>query len=70
MTDWKQRYSQANWMVKISPNTINNLTKESAADCFQIRSLAQIRLIRKIGALTDVEMQKINQALISVLDLK
>ena len=49
LTDWKDRYEVAPWMVNIKPDNFNNLLKESAADCFQIRSLSEERLIRKIG---------------------
>ncbi|MFZ1635770.1 MAG: type II toxin-antitoxin system PemK/MazF family toxin, partial [Chitinophagales bacterium] len=44
ITDWKERYGIAPWMIKIEPNTTNGLSKTSAADCFQIRSLSQERL--------------------------
>lgn len=43
LTDWKDRYSIAIWMVRITPDKQNNLSKESAADCFQIRSVAEER---------------------------
>ena len=49
ITDWKDRYSIALWMVHIEPNDENGLSKESAADCFQVRSVSQVRLIKKIG---------------------
>lgn len=49
LTDWKDRYEIAAWMVKVEPNTTNKLTKTSAADCFQIRSVSEQRCIRKIG---------------------
>lgn len=47
LTDWKDRFSRVSWMVKISPTVENNLTKDSAVDCFQIRSVAEERLIKK-----------------------
>src|SRR6187402_534175 len=56
LTDWKERYDHTNWMVKIEPDSYNNLTKTSAADCFQIRSLSQNRLKRKIGNVTFTQM--------------
>lgn len=49
ITDWKERYNVAPWMIKLNPNNLNGLSKESSADCFQIRSVAQERLIKKIG---------------------
>lgn len=49
ITDWKEHYKIAPWMVKLTPNSLNGLLKDSSADCFQIRSVAQERLIKKIG---------------------
>ncbi len=49
LTDWKDRYEIAPWMVKIIPENHNNLMKESAIDCFQIRSISEERFIKKIG---------------------
>jgi mRNA interferase MazF len=43
LTDWKDRYDIAPWMVKIMPDKNNNLSKPSAADCFQVRSLSELR---------------------------
>lgn len=36
ITDWKDRYSVAPWMVKIEPNETNGLDKSSVADTFQV----------------------------------
>jgi len=49
ITDWKERYSIAPWMVKIEPNLKNGLTKNSSADCFQVRSVSQERFVKRIG---------------------
>ncbi|MDQ6756292.1 MAG: type II toxin-antitoxin system PemK/MazF family toxin [Bacteroidota bacterium] len=49
LTDWKERYSIAVWMVKIIPNRQNKLSKLSSADRFQIRSVSEDRFIKKIG---------------------
>jgi mRNA interferase MazF len=35
ITDWKNRYSQYAWMVKITNDTQNNLSKVSAIDTFR-----------------------------------
>lgn len=69
LTDWKDRYSQAVWMVKIEPDTSNNLSKISAADCFQIRSVAQQRFVRKIGILENNQMVAIEKALAILLKI-
>ncbi len=70
ITDWKERYAAADWMVKLVPNSINNLSKIFVADCFQIRSLSQTRMVRKIGEISDTTMKEIEVALANVLKIK
>lgn len=50
ITDFKEHYALVPWMVTIEPNTINGLNKKSSIDLFQVRSLSQKRLARKIGS--------------------
>lgn len=49
ITEWKERYSQAPWLVKIQPTKQNGVEKPSAADAFQIRSLSVERFISCLG---------------------
>lgn len=67
LTDWKDRYAIAPWMIKLSPDKDNNLSKDSSADCFQIRSVAEERLIRKIGYIKPDVMEKIRKSIAIVL---
>lgn len=67
VTDWKEHYSVAPWMVKIEPNNINGLTKMSSADCFQIRSLSQERLIKKLGTIDNASIYEIKEAIKKVI---
>lgn len=69
ITDWKDRYNIAPWMVKIEPSVINGLSKISSADCFQIRSLSQERLIKKLGNIDDNTLDEIKEAIKKVLDM-
>ncbi len=57
-------------MVKITPGADNNVTKDSAADCFQIRSVAEERLIKKLGTAGSALMEKIKTALTLVLSIE
>lgn len=41
ITEWKDRYAVAPWMTRLEPDTENGLDKPSAADAFQVRSVAQ-----------------------------
>jgi mRNA interferase MazF len=69
-TDWKDRYTVAAWMVKVSPDEDNNLSKDSAADCFQIRSVSEERLVKKLGFVTIETMEKVRKALSLTLSIE
>lgn len=69
ITDWKEHYSIAPWMVKIEPNANNGLSKLSAIDCFQIRSLSQERLMKKLGSIEASTLNEIKEALRKVMNL-
>lgn len=64
--DWKERYGVAAWMVRLEPSDENGLAKTSAADTFQVRSVAQERFVRRRGKLSETEMQAITRALATV----
>jgi len=49
LTDFKEHYRVIPWMVVLEPDLKNGLKKISAIDLFQVRSLSQKRLIKKIG---------------------
>ena len=66
-TDWKDRYASAAWMVRIDPDTSNGLSKSSAADGLQVRSVSQIRLTKRLGVLTPLQVAQIVQAVVNVL---
>lgn len=51
LTDYKPHYEKNPWMLTVTPNALNNLEKKSILDLFQLRSLSEERLIRKIGTL-------------------
>ncbi|GAA3967136.1 type II toxin-antitoxin system PemK/MazF family toxin [Hymenobacter antarcticus] len=70
LTDWKDRYSVAAWMVKVVPDRLNKLSKPSAADCFQVRSVAQERLVKKIGTIDSDAMNQIRRALALVFTIE
>lgn len=69
ITDWKDHYKIAPWMVKIEPDTTNGLSKISSADCFQLRSISEQRLIKKLGEVDSNTLIDIKEAVRKVLDL-
>lgn len=62
LTDWKSRYEIAPWMVKIHLTPQNGLSKASAADCFQVRSISELRLIKRNGVIHSENVHEISQA--------
>jgi len=68
ITEWKENFYGAVWIVKIDPNSYNNLTKSSAIDCFQIRSILTRRFLRKIGSVSPKILNEIKAAVKAVID--
>ena len=69
VTDWKDRYEEVVWMTKIEPNDSNGLTKDSAADAFQVRSVSQERFVKRLGKISEKQMSEISEALAIVLKI-
>lgn len=69
ITDWKNRYDLAPWMVKIVPDSRNNLSKVSSSDCFQVRSLSEQRFVKLIGSVKTEAMDNIRESLAKVLSI-
>ena len=67
LTEWKDRYSNASWMVRIDPDEQNGLSKSSTADGLQIRSVSVQRLVKKVGILSSLQVAQIVQAVVNVL---
>lgn len=70
LTEWKEHYVKAPWMVRVNPDGENGLNKLSTADTFQVRSVSRKRFIKKVGRLPDPLMQKITKALAIVLSIE
>ncbi len=70
VTDWKDRFEIAPWMVKLTPCKENGLTKISAADCFQVRSVSTERFLKCIGTVSKMKMDGIKIGLSRVLSVE
>lgn len=67
LTDWKDRYTSAPWMVRLDPDEQNGLSKSSAADALQIRSVSEQRLVKRLGFIPPIQIATIVQAVLNVL---
>jgi mRNA interferase MazF len=69
ITDWKPHYTTVEWMVKLDPDIENGLNKLSAADAFQVRSVAKERFIRQLGKVSSTVLDEIADSLAIVLGI-
>jgi mRNA interferase MazF len=60
---WQPQFSRYFWMVHLLPDTQNGLSKDSTADAFQIKSLSLNRFVRRLGTLTDKQVNAIAAAI-------
>lgn len=57
------------WHVSLTKSIANGLSKDSVADCFQIKSMSKNRFISKRGKLSESDMDDIKLGLMKVLAL-
>jgi mRNA interferase MazF len=67
LTDWKDRYEIAPWMVRIDPDPANGLSKPSAADAYQIRSVSQAWFVNPLGRISSGRLEEILKAIQTVI---
>jgi mRNA interferase MazF len=63
ITEWKSKYATTPWLVYLNPSKRNGLTKESAADCFQVKSVSVEWFAKKLGELRADEIEEIGAAI-------
>lgn len=68
ITEWKDRFQGAIWLVRIEPDSENKLMKTSAIDTFQIRSVSTKRFLRKTGSVSSDVLDEIKAAIKAVID--
>ena len=70
ITDWKIYFSSNFWHVKIEPNSINRLNKDSAIDTLQLRGADLQRFIRKLGSVSEITMLEIIASIATVIEFE
>ena len=63
VTEWKPVFAEFSWFVYLQPTAENGLTKDSGADAFQIKSVSEERLQRRLGKITDDQTELIAAAI-------
>lgn len=70
ITDFKMHYDSVPWMISLEPNSNNGLKKVSSIDLFQVRSLSEKRLVKKLGFVDKNILSACKNALDIVFELK
>ncbi len=68
-TGWKDHFSSAPWLVRVRPDDGNGLTKESAADTMQMRSVSEHRFVDQLGVLGETDFDQIVNGVRLILGL-
>jgi len=63
ITDYKEKFKDVPWMVTITPGKGNGLDKKSVIDLFQVRSVAEERLVERVGMIMTEQMLSVKTAL-------
>lgn len=63
ITGWQPQFSRYFWVVQLIADQQNGLSKDSAADAFQVKSLSVNRFQRKLGIVTEEQLKEISTAI-------
>jgi mRNA interferase MazF len=62
ITDWKPVYAKLSWFVYLGASSRHGLSKDSAADAFQVKSVSISRFVGRLGEVSDAELEEISAA--------
>jgi len=69
VTNWNDAFEGNIWHVRLEPSNVNGLSKTSAADALQVRSVSLDRFVSRLGRVSPQELEDIVQALAAVVEL-
>ncbi len=68
ITEWQASFEGNFWHVPMQPAVTNGLSKNSAADVLQVRSLSLERFVKCRGRATKQELEEAVQALAAIVE--
>lgn len=68
VTNWNPAFENNIWHVRLEPDPNNGLSKTSAADALQIRSVSEDRFLSRLGHISQQEIDEIIQAVAAVIE--
>jgi len=63
ITGYKDKFKDVPWMVTLIPGNENGLDKKSVIDLFRVRSVAEERLVERIGVIGSDKVLNVKAAL-------
>jgi len=70
LTTWQEKFSNAQWMVRIGADVNNGLAHDSAADALQLRCVSYERFITKLGVIQASLIDEIATAIAIVIEFQ
>jgi mRNA interferase MazF len=67
VTAWQPTFAGCDWLVRLDSTAGNGLTKDSAADTYQIRSVSLRRFGRQLGTLNDADLERVLDGIVAVI---
>ena len=68
LTDWKAYFQSNVWHVRLDPDVDNGLTKTSAVDALQVKSVAVDRFVSRLGCCSAAVVEEIVAAVALVIE--
>ena len=68
ITDWKANYAKSIAKINIPATTANGLSKESAADAYQVKTVSLDRFSSKLGMLPQATVDEVAAAVATIID--
>ncbi|KAB2909039.1 MAG: type II toxin-antitoxin system PemK/MazF family toxin [Ignavibacteriales bacterium] len=68
LTGYKPDDDQWDWKIKITPDNINGLTKDSVVDALNIRSVSLDRFQQKLGVISVDKLLEIQNAVTMIIE--
>lgn len=63
VTEWQDRFENVPWLVKLEATERNGLTKDSAADAFQVKSVSLKRFDSHVGSIAEEQIEEVCEAI-------
>ncbi len=68
ITSWQEKFSDRLFMIKIEANLENQLSRDSAGNVLQVRSISTERFVKRLGQVSDEILQELLAGLIVCVD--